>query len=157
MYNRLPRFFDLIQPPCGPGVHFSGERNVSNNEIVKIQQQQQAAANNPRVFVWKNQPKKMEKRTSWSRIRYENPGAWYVSHEGNLRQPTTNKLQAGPAAKGRDNEGHMCRSHASSVLSRRATSAAPAQRKNYRSSRWDHENKSRISETPRPGRYTKIK
>ena len=45
---------------------------------------------------------------------------------------TTNKLEAGPAAEGRDNEGQMRRSHASSILSRTATSAAPAQRKNCR-------------------------
>ena len=57
------------------------------------------------------------------------PGTEYI-HEGYLRQPTTNKLEAGPAAKGRDNEGQMRRSHASSVLSRRTTSAAPAQRNN---------------------------
>ena len=57
---------------------------------------------------------------------------------------TTNKLEAGPAAKGRDNEGQMRRSHASSVFPRRATSAAPARRKNCRCSsvpsRWEHEN-----------------
>ena len=52
-----------------------------------------------------------KRRTSWSRSRYEYPGAWYVSHEGHLLQPTTNKLVAEPAAKGRDNEGQMRRSH----------------------------------------------
>ena len=64
----------------------------------------------------------------------------YVSHQGG--RTTTNKLEAGPAAKGRDNEGQMRRSQLFSVLLRRATSPAPAQRKNYRcfptSSRWDH-------------------
>ena len=49
----------------------------------------------------------------------------------------------GSGCKGRDNEGQMRRAHDSSVLSRRATSAAPAQRKNCRyssiSSGWDHE------------------
>ena len=49
-----------------------------------------------------------------------------------MLRTTTNKLEAGPAAKGRDNDRcvvHMCDS---SVLSRRATPPAPAQRKNCR-------------------------
>ena len=132
---------------------------MNNSKI----QQQQAAASNPRVLVWKNQPKKRGgKRTAWSRSRYEYPGTWYVSHEGYLRQPTTNKLEAGPAAKDHDNEGQMRRSHASSVLSRRATSAASAQRKKYCYIVRSHpdgttKNKSRISDTPRLGRYTRAK
>ena len=95
-------------------IHSGGEKNAKNNEIVKRQQQQQAAANIPRVFVWKNQPKKGKKNVQ------RGPGGagtstWYISREGYIRQQNTNKLEAGPAAKGRDNEGQMRRSHASSV------------------------------------------
>ena len=68
----------------------------------------------------------------------------YVSHQGRFGQPRTNWRRRGrlqKAATTRDRcVVHMC---AFSVLSRRATSPAPAQRKNCRdfstSSRWDHE------------------
>ena len=67
----------------------------------------------------------------------------YVSHKGRFGQPRTNWRRGRPqkAATTRDRcVVHMC---ASSVLSRRATSPAPAQRKNCHyfstSSRWDHE------------------
>ena len=72
----------------------------------------------------------------------------YVSHQGRFGQPRTNwrrgRLQK--AATTRDRcVVHMC---ASSVLSRRATSPAPAQRKNCRYfstwSRWDHEKTSTV-------------
>ena len=72
---------------------------------------------------------------------------------------TTNKLEAGPAAKGRDNEGQMRRFFglvaACDVRGTCPTRKLPlffhiiqmGLRKNIY----------RISETPRPGRYTKIK
>ena len=67
VYSRLPSFFDLIQPPCGPGAFTLAEKETwkitKYSGVVKIQRQQ-AAANNPRVvFVWKNQPKKGGKKT----------------------------------------------------------------------------------------------
>ena len=84
----------------------------------------------------------------------------YVSHQGRFGQPRTNwrrgRLQK--AATTRDRcVFHMC---ASSVLSRRATSPAPARRKNCRYfstwSSWDHENTNLVSEIPRPERYGAI-
>ena len=101
----------------------------------------------------KEQKNRKKNSTAWSRSRCE------YQHD---TFDNTNKLEAGPAAKDHDNEGRMRRSHASSVLSRRATSAAPAHGKNCRyssiSSRWDHEKtKSRISEIRRPRRYTRAK
>ena len=58
---------------------------------------------------------------------------------------TTNKLEAGPAAKGRDNEGHMRRSHVCFFGAAIYNLIPMGPRKS----------KSRISEIPRPGRYTR--
>ena len=87
----------------------------------------------------------------------------YVSHQGRFGQPRTNwrrgRLQK--AATTRDRcVVHMC---ASSVLSRRATSPAPVQRENCcyflnLIQMGPRQNKSRISEIPRPRWYrTNIK
>ena len=112
-------------------VHTLWRRNAKKNEnlIVKIQQ---AAANN--IFSLstsfflrtsrqkkKNRGKKLEKLLPLYLV--------YVSHQGRFGQPRTNwrrgRLQN--AATTRDRcVVHMC---ASSVLSRRPTSPAPAQRK----------------------------
>ena len=127
-------------------IHFGRERNVKNNEIRGSKNTAAASSSKQSSSICLEEPaeeKGDQKSTAWSRSKYEYPGTCYVSHEGHLRQTTTNKLEAKPAAKGRGNERQMRHSHASSVLSRRATSAAPAQRKNYRypsfASRWDHE------------------
>ena len=86
---------------------------------------------------------------------------------------TTNKLEAGPAAKARDNEGQMRRSHVcvfGLVATCDVPGICPAQkppqflnlipmgpRKNLIPMA-PRKNKSRISEIPRPGRYrTNIK
>ena len=141
-------------------IHFGRETNVKNNKIPGSKNTAAASSSKQSSSIWKNQPKREET------IVQCGPGAgtstWYVSHEGYLRQPTTNKLETEPAAKGHDNEGQMRRSHAPSVLSRRATSAAPAQLKNYRyssiASRWDHEKQiSYFGDSQTRGGYTKIK
>ena len=155
-----PSLLDIIRPPCGPGASYT----LAEKETPKITKWQKYSSSKEQqtileCLLWKNQPeKKTTKPTAWSRSRYEYPGTWYVSLEGHLRQPTTNKLEAGPAVKGRDNEGQMRRPHVSSVLSRRATSASPAQPK-ITAILQSHpdgttKNKSRISETPRRRRYT---
>ena len=141
--NRLLRWYNTItmRPWCK---HFGRERNAEKNEnlIVKIQQ---AAANNiirsSTCFFFKNRPKK--KKKGGKELEKLLPlYLVYVSHQGRFGQPRTNwrrgRLQN--AATTRDRcVVHMC---ASSVLSR-ATSPAPAQRKNCRYfstwSRWDHE------------------
>ena len=98
-------------------IQFGGERNAKNNEILKFSSIKQQQPIVDYLFGRASREKKGgEKGTAWSRSRYEYPGTWYVSHEGHLRQPTTNKLEAGPAANGRDNERQMHRSHASSVF-----------------------------------------
>ena len=73
------------------------------------------------------------------RCEYQVPGTHHITDTFDNHE----KLEAGPAAKGRDNKRQMRLSNVSSVLSRRATSTAPAQRENCRCSsvlsRWDHE------------------
>ena len=73
-------------------IHFGEERNVKNNEIAKIQQQQ-AAANNPRVFVWKNQPKKKGKTYSVVQLgagtSVQVPGTFHMKDTFD-NQPRTN-------------------------------------------------------------------
>ena len=81
--------------------------------MVKIQQ---AAANNiisssTSFFLFKNQPTKKNKKEG------EKIGEATINTVPGIRitsrrlWTTTNKLKAGPAAKGRDNEGYMRRSH----------------------------------------------
>ena len=129
-----------MQSPCGPGAYTLAEKNAKKNKNVSkntASSSKQYYLLEYLVFFVKNQPtkktknrgKKLEKlllirRTVVPGIRITSRTLW----------TTTNKLEAGPAAKGRDNEGQMRRSHVctSSVLSRRATSPAPAQRKNCR-------------------------
>ena len=124
-------------------IHFGGEGNVKNNEIVKIQQQQ-AAANNPRAFGWKNQPKnggKNVQRGSRAGTSIQVPGTYHMKDTFD-NQPRTNLrrglLQTAVTTRDRCIAHMLLRS-----LSRRATSAAPAQPKNYRyssiSSTLDHE------------------
>ena len=72
-------------------IHFGGEGNVKNNEIVKIQQQQ-AAANNPRAFGWKNQPKnggKNVQRGSRAGTSIQVPGTYHMKDTFD-NQPRTN-------------------------------------------------------------------
>ena len=69
-------------------IHFGGERSVKKNEIVKIQQQQ-AAANNPRVFVWNNQPKRGEKTYGVVQEQVRVPGTYHMKDTFN-NQPRTN-------------------------------------------------------------------
>ena len=83
----------------------------------------------------------------------------YVSHEGHLRQPTTNELEAEPAAKGRGNEGQMRRSHAFLRPCRDVRRPRHLPNAKITAILQSHpdgttKNKYRISETPRPGRYT---
>ena len=75
---------------------------------------------------------------------------------------TTNKLEAGPAAKGRDNEGQMRRSHVcffGLVATCDVPGTCPTQKLPLFLNliqMGPRKNKSRISEIPRPGRYRTI-
>ena len=141
-------------------IHFGGERNVKNNET-NCTNSAAASSSKQSSSICLEEPaeKKGKKRTAWSRSRYECAGTWYVPHE-HLWQPTTNKLEAGPAAKGRDNEGQMRRSLLRSCrdvgrprhLPNAAITAVVQSHPDGTT-----ENKYRISETPRPGRYTRTK
>ena len=124
---------DTMQSPCGQGAYTLAEKE---RLIVKIQQ---AAAHNivclsTWVFFKRTSRQKKNKKEGWKTgeaTTYDVPlYLVYLSHEGRFGQPRTNwrrgRLQK--AAKTKDRcVVHMC---ASSVLSRRATSPAPAQRQN---------------------------
>ena len=114
---------------------FGGERNAKKNEkltlIVKIQQA--APMLFPRVpgnfFLRISQQKKQKIGGKNWRNYFVPLYLVYVSHQGRFGQPRTNwrrgRLQKATTTRDRC-VVHMC---ASSVLSRRATSPAPAQRK----------------------------
>ena len=128
-------------------MHFDGGRNTKNNDILRSSTKKHSSSKQQQTiiehFFGRTSPKKEKtvQRGPGAGASIQEPGTYQIKDY--LRRPTTNKLDAGPAAKGCHNEGQMRRSRASTVLSRRATSAAPAQRKNCRhssiSSRWDHE------------------
>ena len=142
-------------------IHFGGERNVKNNEMVKIQQQQ-AAANNRRVFVWKNQPKKGGKtvqRGPGAGTSTQVPGTYHMKDAFD-NQPRTNLgrglLQTAVTTRDRC-VAHMllrtCRGVRRPRRLPNTTITAVVQSHPDGTTK----NKYRISETPRPGRYTKIK
>ena len=152
-----------MRPWC---IHFGGERNAKKNENLTVKIQQAAA--NDTIFSStlyfflrtirqkkKNRGKKLEKLLPLYLV--------YVSHQGRIGQPRTSWRRGllQKAATTRDRcVLHTC---ASSVLSRRATSPAPAQRKKLPLffiliQMGQRKNKYRISEIPRPGKYrTNIK
>ena len=109
-------------------------RRITKNVIVKIPQ---AAPNNiicsSTCFFFMNQPTKKTKNEGEKLEKKLLPlYLVYVSHQGRFGQPRTNwrRGRVQKAATTRDRcVVHMC---ASSVLSRRATSPAPAQRQNCR-------------------------
>ena len=103
-----------MRPWC---MHFGGGRNARKTEklIVKIQQ---AAANNiisssTWYFCLKSQPTKKKKKRGEKLERLLRrtvvPGIRITASR--TLWTTTNKLEAGAAAKGRDNEGQMRRAH----------------------------------------------
>ena len=126
------------------------KKREKKNEKLIIKMQQAAASNiiswSTCFFFLKNQPTKKTKNRGKKLEKKLLPRPLYLvylSHQGRFGQPRTNwrrgRLQK--AATTRDRcVVHMC---ASSVLSRRATSPAPAQRKTCgyfsTSSRWGHE------------------
>ena len=125
-------------------IHFGGERNVKSNEIVEIQQQHAAASSSKQssTICLEEPAEKREKtysvvqeqvRVSRHLVRI----TWRVPSTTNHEQTWGGACCKRPWQRGTD------ASLTSSVLSRRATSVAPAQRKKYRyssiSSRWDHE------------------
>ena len=134
----------MIQSPCMRPwrMYFGGERNVKTNEMQKYRRSKRQQTISSSVF-FRRTSRKKNIRTEGKKLYSVVQEQMRVSARQNDTFDNTNKLEAGPAAKGRDNEGQMRRAHDSSVLSRRATSAAPAQRKNCRyssiSSGWDHE------------------
>ena len=146
-------------------IPFGGERNAKNNDIrsSKKIKQQQAAANIPRVFFGRTSRKKGEKKTVQRGpgvgASIQVSGKYHM--KDTFRQPTTNKLEAGLAAKGPDNEGQMRRSRSCRDV-RRPQHLPTAQGSNFRysstSSRWDHQKTNFVFRRPaRPGRYTNIK
>ena len=73
-------------------IHFGGERNVKNNEMVK-KQQRQAAANNPRVFCLEEPAEKKGERTlqrgAGAGASIEVHGTYYMKATLDI-QPRTN-------------------------------------------------------------------
>ena len=127
-------FVDTIQSPCGPGAHtlFGIEGNAKKNEKCNSKN----TASSSKLFFFFKEPahqNKKNKKKQGEKLEKLLPlYLVYVSHQGRFGQPRTNwrrgRLQK--AATTRDRcIVHMC---ASSVLSRRATSPAPAQRQNCR-------------------------
>ena len=68
VYSRLPRSFDLTATMRPLRIQFGGERNVTNNELVNIQQQQIILE-----YLFGRTSRKNGKRTDivWSRSKYE--------------------------------------------------------------------------------------
>ena len=145
--NRLLRWYKAItmRPWC---IHFGAERNAKKNENLMVTIQQAAAniiCSWTWYFFWQNQPTKKDKKIGGKTGETTTTYLYLVcvSHQGPFGQPRTyvrrGRLQKAATTRVRC-VVHMC---ASSVLSRRATSPAPAQRKNCRYfstwSRWDHE------------------
>ena len=100
-----------MRPWCIP--HFGGERNAKKNEnlIVKMQQ---AAANNTisssTFFLYRTSRQKEQKEGEQTgEATTVVPGIRITASR--TLWTTTNKLEAGAAAKGRDNEGQMRRAH----------------------------------------------
>ena len=142
-------------------IHFGGEGNVKNNEIVKIQQQQ-AAANNPRAFGWKNQPKnggKNVQRGSRAGTSIQVPGTYHMKDTFD-NQPRTN-LRRGLLQKAvttRDRcVAHMLLRSCRDVRRPRHLPNAKITAIVQSHPDGTTKNKSRISETLRPGRYTRTK
>ena len=139
-------------------IHFGGEKSAKNNEnlIVKVQQ---AAAKQYYflqylVFLfWRTSRQKEHKIGGENCIGITSRTLW----------TTTNKLEAGPAAKGRDSEGKMRRSDVcffGLVATCDVPGTCPTQKlplffNLIQMGPW--KNKSRISEMPRLGRYANIK
>ena len=134
--NRLLRRYNTIamRPWC---IHFGRERNTKENENIMVKMQQAAAKDiisSSTCFFFFEEPadKKKQKigRKNWK--NYYRCTRYTYHIQGRFGQPRPNwrrgRLQK--AATTRDKcVVHLC---ASSVLSRRATSTAPAQCKNCR-------------------------
>ena len=154
-----------MRPWC---IHFGGERNAKKNEKLTDKtvssSKQQCYFPDYLVFFFKElAPQAHKKNKKWGKQTGEAttvvPGIRMTSRAFWI---TTNKLEARPAAKGRDSEGQTRR--ASPVLSRRATSPAPVKRKKCHyfstSSRWDHEKTNLVFGDPhilKPGKYVNKK
>ena len=131
------QYFNKIQWPYDPGAYTMAKKREKNERTI-VKMQQAAAiilfARVPGLFFLKNQPTKKTKNRGKKTVVEATTVVPGIRITTRTLWTTTNKLEAGPAARGRDNEGQMRRSHVYfySVLSRRATSPAPAQRKNCR-------------------------
>ena len=121
-----------MRPWC---IHFGGERNAKKNERLTVKIQSAAANNIISSSTWYffKRTSQQKNNNSGNKVEKLLPlYLVYVSHQGRFGQPRTNwrrgRLQK--AATTRD----RCVVHlfSSSVLSRRATSPARAQRKNCR-------------------------
>ena len=107
-----------MQSPCGPGAYTLPEKETRKrtkqfNSKNTASSSKQYDLLEYQVFFSKNQPTKKTKigGGETGEARDDVPlFLVYVSHSRTL-WTTTNKLEAGPAAKGRDNEGQMRRSH----------------------------------------------
>ena len=94
-------------------IHFGRERNAKKNENLIVKIQQAAATNFICSSTWyflsepADKKNKKKRRKNW-RSCYRS--TWYTYHIKDALG-NHNKLEAGPAAKGRDNEGQMRRSH----------------------------------------------
>ena len=151
-------------------IHFGGERNVKNNEILRSSKNTAAASSSKQSSSSicleepaKKRGKKNVQRGPGAGMSIQVPGTYHMKDNFD-NQPRTN-LRRGLLQKAvttRDRcVAHMLLRSCRDV---RRPRHFFAQRKTYRycpiSSRWNHENQISyypISETPRPGRYTKIK
>ena len=146
-------------------VHTLWRRNAKKNESVMVKIQQAAANNIISSGTWdfflKNQPTKKTKIGRGQKLEKLLP-LYLVLYAYHIKEAleTTNKLEAGPAAKGRDNEGQTRRSHVCFGLV--ATCDVPGTCPSPKLQLFFNliqmgPRKSRISEIPRPRRYANIK
>ena len=157
-----------MRPWC---IHFGREENAKENENLAVKIQRAAANTNISSSTWYFQKKKnIQQKKSiqvyrWKQLEKLLPLYMvYVRSHSRTLWTTTNKLEAGPAAKGRDNEERMRRSHVcffGLVATCDVPGTCPTQKLPLFLNliqMGPRKNKYRISEIPRPGRYrTNIK
>ena len=155
-------FVDAMQLPCGPGAYTLAEKETRKRTIFVYIKNTASSSNIICSSTWhfflrtsrqkktKNRGKKTgEAATVVPGIRVTSRTLW----------TTTNKLEAGPAAKGRDNEGQMRRSHVcffALVATCDVPGTCPTQKLPLFLNliqMGPRQNQSRISEVPRPGKY----
>ena len=145
-------FVDAMQSPCCPGAYtlaeketrkrtkiFNSKNTASSSKhylleylVIFFEEPARTSRQKKKKYRGKQLEKQL-RRTVVPGIRITSRTLW----------TTTNKLEAGPAAKGRDNEGQMRRSHVcffGVVATCDVPGTCPTQNCRYSTpSRWDHE------------------